>query len=115
MLQLSFAWGLPNLLRLLEVFRAGAATAIPLPAHGQHGPSRTSQRQIEIAPAWVTLRPMRLLAYLVEAFIQGFGITRPSATQQRRVTLLLGGALLAAAVLGLLLGVAMVIYLHGNR
>jgi hypothetical protein len=55
---------------------------------------------------------MRLLEYLVEMFIQGFGITRPSEAQRRRVTFLLGGALLTAALLVLAVGVGMVFYLH---
>lgn len=58
---------------------------------------------------------MRLLEYLVEMFIQGFGITRPSEAQRKRVTLLLGGALLTAAVLFLAVGIGMVIYLHGSH
>jgi hypothetical protein len=55
---------------------------------------------------------MRLLEYLVEMFIQGFGITRPTEAQRKRVTFLLGGALLAAALLVVVLGVGMVFYLH---
>jgi hypothetical protein len=55
---------------------------------------------------------MRLLEYLVEMFIQGFGITRPTEAQRRRVTFLLGGALLTAALLVLAVGVGMVFYLH---
>jgi hypothetical protein len=58
---------------------------------------------------------MRVLEYLVEMFIQGFGITRPSEAQRRRVTLLLGGALLTAALLVIAIGVGMVLYLHGSR
>ncbi len=58
---------------------------------------------------------MRLLEYLVELFIQSFGITRPNEAQRRRVTLLLGGALLTVAALMLLLGAGMVIYLHSNH
>ncbi len=48
---------------------------------------------------------MRLLEYLVEVFIQTFGITRPTEAQRRRVTFLLGGALLAAALLVVAVGV----------
>jgi hypothetical protein len=55
---------------------------------------------------------MRLLEYLVEMFIQGFGITRPTEGQRTRVTFLLGGALLTAALLVLAVGVGMVLYLH---
>jgi hypothetical protein len=57
-------------------------------------------------------RVMRLLEYLVEMFIQAFGITRPSEAQRKTVTLLLGGVLLTSAVLAILVGVAMVVYLH---
>jgi hypothetical protein len=60
-------------------------------------------------------RVMRLLEYLVEVFIQTFGITRPTETQRRRVTFLLGGALLAAALLVVAVGVAMVFYLHTSH
>lgn len=58
---------------------------------------------------------MRLLEYLVEMFIQGFGITRPSEAQRRRVTLLLGGVLLTAAVLVIVISVGMMFYLHSNH
>jgi hypothetical protein len=58
---------------------------------------------------------MRLLEYLVEMFIQGFGITRPSEAQRKRVTLLLGGVLLTAAVLAIVVGVGMVFYLHTHH
>ena len=58
---------------------------------------------------------MRLLEYLVEMFIQGFGITRPSEAQRKRVTLLLGGTLLMGAVLFLAVGIGMMFYLHTNR
>ena len=58
---------------------------------------------------------MRVLEYLVEMFIQGFGITRPTEAQRRRVTLLLGGALLTAALLVIAIGVGMVFHLHSRR
>jgi hypothetical protein len=58
---------------------------------------------------------MRLLEYLVEVFIQTFGITRPSDAQRRRVTLLLGGVLLSAALLAVAVGVGMVFYLRINH
>jgi hypothetical protein len=58
---------------------------------------------------------MRLLEYLVEMFVQGFGITRPTEAQRRQVALILGGTLLTAAVSVLLIAVAMVVYLHHNR
>ena len=58
---------------------------------------------------------MRILEYLVEMFIQGFGITRPTEAQRRRVTLLLGGVLLTAALLVVLLGIGMMVYLHRSH
>jgi hypothetical protein len=58
---------------------------------------------------------MRLLEYLVEIFIQGFGITRPSEAQRRRVTVLLGGVLLTAALSVIILALGMVFYLHTGR
>jgi hypothetical protein len=58
---------------------------------------------------------MRLLEYLVEVFIQTFGITRPSDAQRKRVTLLLGGVLLSAALLAVAVGVGMVFYLRINH
>ena len=58
---------------------------------------------------------MRLLEYLVEMFIQGFGITRPSEAQKKSVTLLLGSVLLVAALLLILVGVGMVFYLHPSH
>ena len=58
---------------------------------------------------------MRFLEYLVEMFIQSFGITKPTEAQRRRVTLLLGGALLTAVLLFLLVGAGMVLYLHTTR
>ncbi len=39
----------------------------------------------------------RLLDFLVESFVAGFGITRPRPEQQGMVRLILGGALLAIA------------------
>jgi hypothetical protein len=38
---------------------------------------------------------MKLLAWLTDAFIQTFGITRPRPEQQRTAQLILGGFLLA--------------------
>jgi hypothetical protein len=58
---------------------------------------------------------MRVLEYLVEMFIQAFGITRPSEAQRRRVTILLGGALLTMAILVVIVGISMVLYLHTGR
>lgn len=58
---------------------------------------------------------MRILEYLVEMFIQGFGITRPTEAQRRRVTLLLGGVLVTAALLVIAISVGMVLYLHSGR
>jgi hypothetical protein len=58
---------------------------------------------------------MRILEYLVEMFIQGFGITRPTEARRRRVTLLLGGVLLTAALLVIAISVGMVLYLHSSR
>jgi hypothetical protein len=58
---------------------------------------------------------MRVLEYLVDMFIQSFGITRPSEAQRQRVTLLLGGALLTAVLLVIAIGVGMALYLHTSR
>ena len=58
---------------------------------------------------------MRILEYLVEMFIQAFGITRPTEAQRRRVTLLLGGVLLVAAALFVAVGVGMILYLHSGH
>lgn len=60
-------------------------------------------------------RVMRLLEYLVEMFIQTFGITRPSEAQRNRVTLLLGSVLLTVALLVIVVGVGMVFYLHTSH
>jgi hypothetical protein len=58
---------------------------------------------------------MRLLEYLVEMFIQAFGITRPSEAQRKRVTLLLGGVLFTAGLLVIVVAVSMVVYLHTSH
>jgi hypothetical protein len=58
---------------------------------------------------------MRILEYLVDMFIQSFGITRPTEAQRRRVTLLLGGALVTVALLVIAISVGMVLYLHSSR
>ncbi|HEY3989053.1 MAG TPA: hypothetical protein VGM02_07130 [Acidobacteriaceae bacterium] len=58
---------------------------------------------------------MRILEYLVEMFIQGFGITRPTEAQRRRVTLVLGGVLLTLALLAVAAGAGMAVYLHNSR
>jgi hypothetical protein len=58
---------------------------------------------------------MRILEYLVEMFIQAFGITRPTEAQRRRVTLLLGSVLLAAAIAFVAAGVGMFVYLYAGR
>lgn len=58
---------------------------------------------------------LRLLEYLVEMFIQGFGITRPTDAQRKQVTVLLGGVLLTGALLVILASVAMILYLHHGR
>jgi hypothetical protein len=48
---------------------------------------------------------MRLLNFLVEAFVTAFGITRPKPEQERTVALTLGGFLLCCviAMVGVLL------------
>jgi hypothetical protein len=51
---------------------------------------------------------VRLLDFLAQAFINAFGITQPSVSQRRTVSLLLGGFILGAllillVVLGVLL------------
>jgi hypothetical protein len=48
-------------------------------------------------------------------FVQAFGITRPTEAQRRRVTVLLGGTLLTAVVVFLLIVTGMVIYLHTSH
>jgi hypothetical protein len=48
-------------------------------------------------------------------FIQGFGITRPSEAQRKTVTLLLGGVLLTAVLLFIVVVVGMVFYLHTSH
>ena len=58
---------------------------------------------------------MRLLEYLVEMFIQSVGITRPTEAKRRRVTLLLGGALITVLGGALLIAVGMIVYLHNGR
>lgn len=58
---------------------------------------------------------LRILEYLVEMFIQAFGITRPTAARRRRVTLLLGSVLLAAALIVVAAGVGMFVYLYSGR
>jgi len=58
---------------------------------------------------------MRFLEYLVEMFIQGFGITRPTEAQRRRVTLLLGGVLLTAGLLVIAICLGMAVYLHRSH
>jgi hypothetical protein len=60
-------------------------------------------------------RVMRLLESLVEMFIQAFGITRPSETQRKTVTLLLGGVLLTAGLLAIIVVAGMVFYLHTSH
>lgn len=42
---------------------------------------------------------MKLLAWLMETFINTFGITRPRPEQQRKAQMLIGGFLLAAIFL----------------
>ena len=58
---------------------------------------------------------MRVLEYLVEMFIQAFGITKPTEAQRRRVSVVLGGALLAALLLFVAVGVGMILYLRIGR
>jgi hypothetical protein len=58
---------------------------------------------------------MRMLNYLVDMFIQAFGITRPTEAQRRNVSLLLGGVLLAALLLFVAVGLGMILYLHNGR
>jgi hypothetical protein len=41
---------------------------------------------------------MQLLTFLAQAFINTFGITQPSPSQQRTVSLLLGGLILTVIV-----------------
>ena len=58
-----------------------------------------------VAATGDTERHMKLLYFLVESFIGGFGITRPKPEQERTVALALGGFLLVffTALIGLIL------------
>ena len=58
---------------------------------------------------------IRTLEYLVEVFIQGFGITKPSDEQRRRVAIVLGSVLLAGILLVIVIAVSMVLYLHTSH
>jgi uncharacterized membrane protein len=58
---------------------------------------------------------MRLLTFLAEAFIQTFGITQPSPKQQRTVSLLLGGFILAFLLLVLAITGFLLYQIHADR
>jgi hypothetical protein len=58
---------------------------------------------------------MRLLTFLAEAFIQTFGITQPSPKQQRTVSLLLGGFILAFLLLVLAITGFLLFQIHAGH
>ncbi len=58
---------------------------------------------------------MRLLNFLVEAFIAGFGITRPTEEKRRQVTLILGGFLMLVLVFAFGIGCFFFYSLHTSR
>ncbi len=70
---------------LIEFFLGGGRPCF-LIAHDKC--ERTTARRVILAA-------MKLLIFLVESFVNGFGITRPKPEQQRTVALTLGGFLLA--------------------
>lgn len=58
---------------------------------------------------------MKLLAWLTDAFIQTFGITRPRPEQQRTAQLILGGFLLAFLLLVAAVMAFFVYEIHAGR
>jgi hypothetical protein len=58
---------------------------------------------------------VRVLNYLVEIFIAGFGITRPTEAKRRQVAIVLGGFLLATLILALALGAFLAYSIHSGR
>jgi len=58
---------------------------------------------------------MKLLAWLTDAFIQTFGITRPRPEQQRTAQLVLGGFLLAFILLVAAVMAFLVYEIHAGR
>jgi hypothetical protein len=71
--------------RLIEFLAGGSRPCFSI-IHDK-GERTTARRAI--------LAGMKLLNFLVESFVNGFGITRPKPEQQRTVALALGGFLLA--------------------
>jgi len=55
---------------------------------------------------------MHWLENFVDVFIQTFGITKPTEEQRRRVTLVLGAALLTVVALVAAVAIGMMVYLH---
>jgi len=55
---------------------------------------------------------MRLLASITDAFIAAFGITQPTGSQRRTVTLVLGGFLLASALAVVAIGAFLLWQIH---
>ena len=55
---------------------------------------------------------MKLLAWLLEVFINTFGITRPRPEQQRMAQLLIGGFLLALIVFAIAVVVFFLFAIH---
>jgi len=58
---------------------------------------------------------MKLLAWLLEIFINTFGITRPGPKQERVAQLAIGGFLLAVIVFAIAIVVFFLIETHGGH
>ncbi|HUB20607.1 MAG TPA: hypothetical protein VL990_18345 [Acidobacteriaceae bacterium] len=58
---------------------------------------------------------MKFLAWLTEAFINTFGITRPRPEQQRLAQLVIGGFLLAFILFAVAVVTFLLIEIHGTR
>ena len=58
---------------------------------------------------------MKLLAWLLEVFINTFGITRPRPEQERTAQLVIGGFLLAFILVAIAIVVFFLVEMHGGR
>jgi hypothetical protein len=58
---------------------------------------------------------MRLLDFLAQAFIAAFGITEPSPSQRRMVSLVLGGFILAVLLAVVTITVFLLFQIHSER